>query len=915
VKSTLLPTKLHPPSLPSKWIHRVHLTQRLNEGLQDKRQIILVSAPAGFGKTICICDWVQTLDHWPVTWLSLETSDDDPGRFFTYFIAALQNVDPHMGQEIEAVIRSGQLPPDEVITASLVNDILEVGNRFLLVLDDFHLIQDPFILRVLGQLLNNLPPQLYLALLTREDPPLPLALHRVNNVLTEIRARDLRFDTDDADRFLGDVMGIALSKTDIGMLEEKTEGWIVGLQLAGLSLREQDNPAGFITNLSGSHRFILGYLTEQVLNQQTEEVRQFLLQTAILDQLNGELCDAVTERSDSRVLLETLLKANLFLIPLDDEGKWYRYHHLFADLLCDLQTTQLKSEVAELHRRASCWYAQAGMLNEAVQHALSASDYALAVDLLESHAMEMIMQGHVKTVRAWVQVIPSEWRSQSPKTHLAFAWMYLLGGVYHQISPYFEQLQVIFENPQIESRLGETTLSLEAEWLVLQSLMCYWESKITECMDIATRALEIAPEQDNRVRSLAYYSQASVCWKQEDYVRAIELFRLSIQYGRAADNLIAEAMSTVGLAGMVLELGQLHLAFDISSQAVARIERAGVLPPINAVIYAALGDVYYQWYQIAEARNCFHRALHLSILGGANTITMMCHVLLSRTFQIEGNLEAAKDEVQKAADLIPAEVPEYIDQEVTVQQVHLYLAQNRIIAAQMALQKWGFSFQDKFSFPVLPEDDRISYSVGLLYNSSLRILVSQLKSDLSDLKVGLKLADDVTARAFRSQQLLIRMEALLLRAQLHAKLGDHPKSRANTLLALELAEPEGFIGIFVEQNLAVAEALVYLIQQNLLGEIQLDYVEKILAAFSQSHKLTDRVSTLKADQATLVEPLSEREVDVLRLMAEGLKYKEIAERLFISLNTVRSHTKSIYGKLAVRNRTQAIEKARQLQIL
>jgi len=875
---------------------------------------MLISAPAGFGKTICICDWMNSLDDWPVAWLSLEPSDDDPGRFFIYFIAALQKVDPRLGQEIEAVIRSGQLPTEEVITASLVNDILEMGKRFLLVLDDFHFIQDPFILQVLEQLINSLPPQLYLGLLTREDPPLPLAQLRANNLLTEIRARELRFSTRDARRFLSDVMGASLSNMDVAILEEKTEGWIVGLQLAGLSLKEQNNPSGFIANLSGSHRFILGYLTEQVLNQQTEDIRQFLLQTAILDQLNGDLCDAITLRSDSRILLESLLKANLFLIPLDDEGKWYRYHHLFADLLRDLQNVQLKGETTELHLRASRWYAQSGMMNEAVQHALSAADYALAVDLLEGHAMEMIMQGYVKTVGAWVQAVPPEWRSQSPRTHLAFAWMYLLSGAYHQISPYFEQLQTIFENPQTESQSGDAYRSLKAEWLVLQSLLCYRQSKITKCMDMATQALEIASKDDSRVRSLSHYVQASVYWIQEDYVRATEFFQLSIQYGRAADNLIAATMSTVGLAGMVLELGQLHLAFEITSQAVERIERAGIPPPISAVIYAGLGDAHYQWYQIEEARNRFQRALHLSTLGGANTTMIMGHVLLSRTFQIEGNLEAAVAEVQKAADLMPVEVPAYVGREVTAQQVRLYLTQNRFTAAQMALQKWGFSFQEKFSFPVLPEDNRISYSVGLLYNSSLRVLTAQTQTE-DNLISGLTMANDLIARASQSQQLLIRLEALLLRAQIHAKLGDHPKSQTDYLQALELAEPEGFIGIFVEQDSNVADALANLVQQHQIGSVKLDYVERILAASVQLHKPPVPVSPIKVEPAPLVEPLSDRELDVLHLMVEGLKYKEIAERLFISLNTVRSHTKSIYSKLNVRNRTQAIEKARQLQIL
>ncbi|MBN1992998.1 MAG: helix-turn-helix transcriptional regulator, partial [Anaerolineae bacterium] len=405
-KSNLLATKLHRPVLPAKWVQRPHLSQRLHEGLAFNRQITLVSAPAGFGKTTCISEWLNTLPNWPIAWLSLDAADDDPGRFFAYFIAALQQVEANLGRDIESVLRSGQLPPAEIISATLINDILKLAGRFLLVLDDFHVIQDRFILQVLEQLVANLPPPLYLVLLTREDPPLPLAQLRANNRLTEIRAKDLRFTDGEANRFLNEVMRLSLSQADVAALEDKTEGWIVGLQLAGLSVRDRDNPSDFIAALSGSHRFILSYLTEQVLHRQPEEVQQFLLQTSILDKLNGDLCNAVTGRSDGRALLERLFNGNLFLIPLDDEQQWYRYHHLFADLLRDLQNDLQKDKAAKLHQRAGRWYAQAGMVSEAIPHALAAEDYALAVDLLENHAMEMIMQGYAKTVNGWVQAIP-----------------------------------------------------------------------------------------------------------------------------------------------------------------------------------------------------------------------------------------------------------------------------------------------------------------------------------------------------------------------------------------------------------------------------------------------------------------------------------------------------------------------------
>jgi LuxR family maltose regulon positive regulatory protein len=927
----LLTTKLHRPPIPAKWVQRPNLIQRLNEGLELNRRITLVSAPAGFGKTTCISNWVSALDRWPVAWLSLDASDDDPGRFFAYLVTALQKVEANLGGEIEGVIRSGQLPPSEIISTTLVNDILAFKGRFMLVLDDFHVIQDQLILQVLEQVVANFPYPLHLVLITREDPPLPLARLRASNQLTEMRARDLRFTGHDIDRFLNEMMGLSLSQVDIATLEDKTEGWIAGLQLAALamqappSIRERANPSNFIAALSGSQRFILSYLTEQVLSQQPEEIQHFLLQTSILDRLNGDLCNAVTTRSDSHALLEQLLNANLFLIPLDDERQWYRYHHLFADLLRDQQNAFQKDQTTELQRRASHWYAQAGMVNEAIQHALAAEDYAMAADLLEKHAMEMIMQGYAKTVNGWVQALPGEWGSKSPRTNLAFAWALMLRGAYSQAAEYLERLRATL----IDSPTGEENTSIRAEWLVMQSLVLYMQGKTTECMEMATRALELTPELDNRVRSMAYYVQASVLWLQENYQQASEIFRKSIQYSREAENLTAEMMSTTSLSGMALEHGRLHLAFEIASQAVDRIERSGALHPISAVIYASLGDTYYQWYQIEEARRNFQRALHLSILGGTNTITILSHVLLARLSQIEGDVEAAAREIQKAVDLIPLKVPEYVRQEVVSQQVRTYLALNRPAAAEIALEGQGISFGNQASFFDLPTGrtapgfsrESISASVGRLYNSILRVLLYRARAggDPTCLKPGIHLADRMIAGAFKSQQLMVALEALLLRAQMHTILGDQPASTADYVKALELAEPEGFIGAFIEQGSAVAEALGDLSRQNRLGAIPPEYVERILKAFAEAR--LPRVQQSAADLPTkeramaLIEPLTDRELDVLRLMAEGLKYKEIAERLFISLNTVRYHVKAMYGKLNVSNRIQAIESARQLRIM
>lgn len=706
VKSVLLATKLHRPPTPTNRVRRPHLLQRLTEGLEAGRQITLVSAPAGFGKTTCISDWAGTLDC-PVTWLSLDTADDDPGRFFTYLLAALQKVDASLGKEIESVLHSGQLPPSDVISAILINDIVRarrVEGRFLLILDDLHVIQDPSILQVLERLVASPPQPLHLALLAREDPPLPLARLRANNQLTEIRARDLRFVGDDAERFLNEVLGLSLSRADVAALEAKTEGWVVGLQLAGLSVRDRANPSSFIAALSGSHRFILSYLTEQVLNRQPEEVQRFLLETSILGRLNGDLCNAVTGRSDGRVLLERLLSANLFLIPLDDNGQLYRYHHLFADLLRDLQNALQKDDTAELHRRAGRWYAQAGgergtFASEAIQHALAGKDFGLAVELLERHAMDMIMRGYAKTVNGWVQAIPEEWASSSPRTHLAFAWMHLLRGAYAQAAPYLERLEGFFAASQVSK--GETE-ALKAEWLVMQSLLLNMQGRMAESLALATQALETAPEQDSRVRSLAYFGQAGAYQAMDEYELVVDAYQKAIQHGRVAENLVAEMLSTSGLAQLAFEHGQLHLAFEITAPVSAQLEGSGSPPPISTVVYGMLGEVHYQWLQIDEARRNGLRALQLSVLGGYNSGMINLRVLLSRLSQLAGDLEDAAHEMQKAVDLMQVDTPGYIRQEAVAQQVRLYLARNRRAAAEMALQGQGFSFQDRFSFPDLP---------------------------------------------------------------------------------------------------------------------------------------------------------------------------------------------------------------------
>ena len=911
--TNLLLTKLYRPAVPVKLVQRPFLIQRLDEGLEAGRQLTLVSAPAGFGKTTCICEWADTLEH-PAAWLSLDPADDDPGRFFTYLVAALQKVDENLGQEIEAVLRAGQLPPGDIISAALINDILEMDGRFLLVLDDFQLIQDEFILQVMRTMVANLPQALHLVLITREEPSLPLARLRANNQMTEIRAADLRFTSQETAVFLDEVLGLSLAPADIVALENKSEGWIAGLQLAGLSIRDRANPSEFIADLSGSHRHILSYLTEEVLNQQPTEIQDFLLQTSILDKLNGELCDAVTGGENGRFLLEQLFKNNLFLIPLDDEQQWYRYHQLFAGLLRRRQKTLHRGDTAALHRRASRWYEQAGLSSEAVQHAIEAADYEKAVSLIETHAMDMLMAWHAKTVRGWMRAIPPEWAAKSPKSNLAFAWMHLWSGDFTQALPYIDRLHLMFAGDQLD----QDDPALQAEWLALQATLLSAQGMLDQSLALAEQGLAVAPEDDPYLRGLLYGGLASTYKQMNDYPRAVEAYEILIHHGRMAGSFVSELMGISALGLYAMERGELQFAFEVASQGIERVERSGTLPPISSAVYGEIAAVYYHWYQVEKAHPYFVRSTQVSTLSGYPDAEIFHHVIRSRLAQIEGDLETGAWEINSATELMQADAPAAVGEEVIAQRVRIFLAQNRLAAAQALLNLHGFNFKDQLSLPDLPPGQGINHPNSLLTISGLRVILYQARGRelLANLNDGIEYAGSLISEAHKGQFIPIVLETLLVRAQMQAVRGDDRAARADIATAIELGQPEGFITLFLEEGEPVAKILASLLKDQQLEPAQADYAQKVLAAYPEAVQAV-KVSAPKTvtGAEALIEPLSKRELEILRLIGEGCTNQEIAGRLVITLHTVKKHSSNIYGKLGVRSRTQAVARARELQLL
>lgn len=918
MKPSLLATKFYRPAPSAKQVERQHLIRRMNEGLEIGHLLTLVSAPAGFGKTACVNAWISQLDR-PSVWLSLDAADDDPGRFFTYFTAGLKQVDDRLGKEVETALFTGQLPPPQTIASVILHAVLGSDRAFVFVLDDFQVLQDSVILGVLGQVIANQPRQIHFVFATREDPLLPLSRLRANNLLTEVRSSDLRFSRDEIDQFFRDVMNLPLTPGDITSLETSTEGWIAGLQLAGLSIQGRKDPSVYISRISGSHRHIVSYLTEEVLNRQSEEVQEFLLQTSILETLNGDLCDAVCSFATASghpggsAMLERLLHENLFLIPLDDEQRWYRYHHLFADLL----RTQLNRAPVEtirgLHQRASRWYAQAGMEAEAIEHAIAAGDFRQAVDLMERHAMSIVMLGHVKTVERWFTSIPEEWHRQSPRASLALAGMYLLRGNYPLVERYLGQSEAILASSALEGEADALDrASLRSEWLAIKSNLLNVQGSAAESLEMAQKALQTARLEDYYIQGIAYLGMGGAYRLMDDYPGLVSAYQKAIHNSRVAEKPLPEMLSTTALALMAIQHGELRFAEDTALQVIRRVETSGEgLPPVAGSIYGALGAISYEWNRLDQARELYQKALALSQLGGHNAGIVYARILRSRLDLAAGDLAAAAEEIRQAADQIPLGIPAWLKPEYLLQQVRVDLLRGNIAAFRALLD--GLEIDRQADIPAQSE-------IVLLAFLHFAVYEARENNRQDDLPRAVQTASRLVDSARRGGRMRILLPALLLRAQMRAALGDRPAGVEDVSLAIELAEPEGYIRTFLDAGGEITGLLRESLQRSQPGE----YAARLLQALPSPTPgesptparpgVTSRLSPAEARQ-TAQEPLTERELEVLRLIAEGLKYDQIAEKLVISINTVRFYVKEIYSKLQVNSRTQAVAAAQQMGLL
>jgi LuxR family transcriptional regulator, maltose regulon positive regulatory protein len=880
----ILATKLYMPPLRPKVVFRPRLIERLNEGLHGK--LILISAPAGFGKTTLVSEWVAGFER-PSAWLSLDEGDNDPARFLAYLVAALQTITANIGKGVLGMLQSPQPPPSESILTALLNEITTIPDNFVLILDDYHVIDARPIDHTLTFLVEHLPPQMHLVIATREDPQLPLARLRVRGQLTELRVTDLRFTPSEAAEFLNQRMALNLSAEDITALEARTEGWIAGLQLAAISLQGHKDATSFIKSFTGSHHFVLDYLVEEVLQQQSESVQTFLLRTSILDRLCGPLCDAVLldPSAASQETLGYLEHANLFIVPLDDERRWYRYHHLFADLLRQRLHQSTASSigdeiagVAELHRRASAWYEDNGFELEAFHHATAAGDVEHAERLIEGKGMPLHFRGAVTPVLNWLKSLPTTVLDDHPSLWTAYASVLLVTGQVTSVEQTLHSAEAALQDAEPDDK----TRDLIGRIAAIRATAAVNQNQVETIIDQSRRALEYLHPNNLAFRTSTICKLGYVYHLQGDRAAASQAYTEVISIGQASGNMIFTLIATIGLGVLQEGENQLYLA----AQTYRRVlQLFGDQPlPFASEAYLGLARLLYEWNDLDAAQQHAQQSIELARLIENTDRVVACEVFLAGLKLVRGDAASAAAILAKAGQSVRQHNFVYRMPEVAAAQVLTLLHQGNLAAAA--------ELAETHELPI----------------SQARVHLAQ-----GDASTALALLEPLRRQAEAKGWEDERLKVMVLQAVAHLAHGEKDKAVELMGEVLTLAEPGGFIRLFIDEGAPMA----HLLSEAAAYGIMPDYVGKLLAVFeTEKQKSEDKSSLPPASPAQpLIEPLSQRELEVLRLIAQGLSNREIGERLFLALITVKGHNQRIFGKLHVQRRTEAVARARELGLL
>lgn len=928
---------------------RPHLIERLNEGRHHK--LTLVSAPAGFGKTTLISAWLAQLQRLEartgVSWLSLDEADSKLPRFLAYLVTALQRISPLLGEGVLAILESSQPALSESILTGLINDLASVEDRYVLVLDDYHVVDSGTIDEALTFLLQHLPPQMHLVITTREDPQLPLARLRARRQLTEIRVADLRFSIAEAASFLTLEMGLDLSKEDISALERRTEGWIAGLQLAALSLKGREDVSAFIQAFAGDHHFIMDYLVEEVLQRQPKAVSNFLLQTSILERLTGPLCDAVRSAegeppsssilaavrsgkdqglSGSRAtglgdrqaagneMLQDLVRSNLFVISLDDRRQWYRYHHLFADVLRARLMEEQPHLVPALHLRASRWYAENDMPADAIRHALAAQDFERAANLIERSWAGMDRSRQAATWLGWVKALPERLVRTRPVICAGCAWAYLDVGELETGEDYLRDAErwlaagSDLDDGSVVSRDEMTVTDHEASRFLpatvtsARAYIAQARGDMALAVSHACRALDLLPESEHLRRGIPASIVGLATWMKGDLETAYDSFAEAISSFHLGGNVLFAITGSYILAEITVAQGRLQKAIEIYEQALQLASEQGNLVRRGmADLYSGMSELHCERYNLEAATEYLALSENLGKRAGLPRWEYRWCLARAQVKRAQGDLDGASnvlDEAERA--YVRGPVPDL--RTVSAMRARLWIVQGRLEEAMAWAREQGLSSDDVLSYP--REHD---------YLTLARLLLARFRREGQRALMGqtLVLLERLLSEARQGKRMGSVIEALVLQALAHEAQGDTSAALVSLERALTLAAPQGYVRMFLDEELPMKGLLA---QADARGIVP-DYTSQLLQAFKGEggHPAPPNQPTTASQ--TLIEPLSPRELEVLELLAQGLSNREIGERLFLALSTVKGHNSRIYGKLHVRRRTEAVARARELGLL
>ncbi|MGC9347345.1 MAG: LuxR C-terminal-related transcriptional regulator [Anaerolineae bacterium] len=890
---SLLKTKVALPVIRRNLVRRPRLLSQLERGL--RRRLTLVSAPAGFGKTTLLAAWAKDTQA-RVAWLSLDESDNDPVRFLDYVTGALETVDVGGENGIQVGIEAGRPLQLEQMATALINQIDGISEELVLVLDDYHLIVDAAVHDLVTFLLEHLPSNLHLVIATRADPPLPLARLRGRGQINEIRASDLRFTQEEAIAFLNEVMGLDLALADVARLTHRTEGWVVGLQMAALSMQGRRDLSSFIQAFEGSHRYIMDYLMAEVLEQQPEPVQAFLLQTSILDQLTAPLCDAVRGGTkDAQAVLESLERSNLFILPLDDRREWFRYHRLFADLLRRRLERDEPALAPEFHRRAAQWYAAHGMQAEAIEHVLAIEDFDWAADLIATTAEATLARSELATFRRWLAPLPEEEICRRPDLCIYQAWALFWSG--RQID-------------EVERWLGRLT-ELEdhqvGQVAVLRALMSLYRGMLPETAAQVRVAVDHLESDDVLFRGMVSALDVFVLLDEGDISPADEEFLNHIAREAAAlGNIMAAVITLSALGESHVRQGRLAEAEVAYRRAVDLADdgRGGLLPAAGQAL-TGLGVVALMRNELALALDFLQKGVELGRSAG-QIVALDGLVYLARAQQAAGDPAGAQATLGEAMNLaIQFDATDVDDRMVGIEQARSSVLRGDLAPAHAWAEEHGLAAGTRFYPPESREARFRKYE--LIVAARVYLAEGRYEEALQAVKLA---QSPIEARGRR----VALAELLLLKALAHDRLKDASSALEALERALGLAAPGGYIRVFLDAG----ADLLPLLRQALAQGITPTFTRRVVAALAgvTTPEESQRASGARVSQpVALIEPLTERELEVLALLPSHLSSSEIADRLYIATSTARTHIKNVYGKLAVHSRDEAVQRARELGLI